>query len=167
MPEARPWKPRPRPRTHEVRTAARALIIRDGRLLAVSMRNAKGRFYILPGGGQHAGETLQQTLLRECREEIGCHVIVRDLLYLREYIGKNHNFSPHHRAFHQLEVVFRCELPPECDPCNGPNRDNMQEGVAWLELDKIDSYPFFPKAIKHCFTGDGIRVDPLYMGDIN
>jgi hypothetical protein len=35
-----------------VRTAARAVVVRDGRLLAITMRDNEGDFYILPGGGQ-------------------------------------------------------------------------------------------------------------------
>ena len=75
-----------------IRTAARALIILNQQLLAIKMRDASGVFYILPGGGQRHGETLQEGLVRECREEIGTTVEVGELLYVREYIGKNHEF---------------------------------------------------------------------------
>ena len=34
-----------------------------------------------------------QALQRECREEINCQVEVGDILYIREYIGRNHEFS--------------------------------------------------------------------------
>ncbi len=154
-------------RTHNVRTAARALIIRDGRLLAIAMRNHNGRFYILPGGGQCAGETLPQTILRECREELGCLVIVRRLLFVREYIGKNHRFSPDHHSFHQLEAVFRCELAEGDEVLLQRQHDAMQEGVHWLELDRLDEYPFFPKHIKAFFRDGDIEVDSTYLGDIN
>ena len=57
-----------------IRTAARALIILEGKLLAIKMRDQSGVFYILPGGGQNHGETLRQGLQRECLEEIGTDV---------------------------------------------------------------------------------------------
>ena len=35
-----------------IRTSAKALVIRNGRMLAVKVRDEFGAFYILPGGGQ-------------------------------------------------------------------------------------------------------------------
>ena len=75
------------------------------------MRDRSGIFYLLPGGGQNHGETLKEGLQRECLEEIGTEVEIGELLYVREYIGKNHQFRNAHRAFHQVENVFRCTLP--------------------------------------------------------
>lgn len=40
-----------------MRNAAKALIIRDGCLLALTMRFEDGVFFILPGGSQEPGET--------------------------------------------------------------------------------------------------------------
>ena len=70
-----------------IRTASRALIIKDCKLLTIQMRDSSGIFYILPGGGQQHGETLKESLVRECKEEIGALVTVGELLYIREYIG--------------------------------------------------------------------------------
>ena len=118
-----------------IRTAARALIILQGKLLAIKMRDHSGIFYILPGGGQHHGETLVQGLQRECLEEIGTDVEVGELLYVREYIGKNHQFSKDHRSFHQLESVFRCSLPNPNGIGPGTEQDKKQIGVEWVPLD--------------------------------
>ena len=41
-----------------MRTSAKTVVIRDGKLLAVRLRDEDGEFYILPGGGQNAGELL-------------------------------------------------------------------------------------------------------------
>src|SRR4051812_20953461 len=38
-----------------IRTAARALIVRDGKILTVVLRDREGDFYVLPGGGQAHG----------------------------------------------------------------------------------------------------------------
>jgi ADP-ribose pyrophosphatase YjhB (NUDIX family) len=150
-----------------VRTAARAVVVRDGRLLAITMRDPEGHFYILPGGGQRHGETLADTLRRETREEIGVTLEPGPVLYVREYIGKNHTFAQAHRHFHQVEVVFRCTLPAGADPQAGAGRDNRQVGVAWLDLAKFGEYRFFPAFLKQCVRANDLVVEKMYWGDLN
>lgn len=150
-----------------IRTAARALIILQGKLLAIKMRDHSGIFYILPGGGQHHGETLVQGLERECLEEIGTDVEVGELLYVREYIGKNHQFSKDHRSFHQLESVFRCSLPNPNGIGPGTEHDKKQIGVEWVALDELHKHRLLPEAIKPFFTKEGFEPSSNYLGDVN
>lgn len=160
------------PLMKHIRTAARAVIIDGNRLLVIAMRNENGPFYILPGGGQLHGETLHETLRREGREELGADIEPGPLLYVREYRGCNHTFARAHRHFHQLEVVFQARLsdPASLDinaPC-GPQKDNRQEGLAWLELDALDDVDFFPAHLKTFIRNGQLVIDPpAYLGDIN
>jgi ADP-ribose pyrophosphatase YjhB (NUDIX family) len=150
-----------------IRTAARALVIREGKLLAIKMRDKTGIFYILPGGGQRHGETLQEGLVRECREEIGTEVEVGDLLYVREYIGRNHEFRRAHHAFHQVENVFRCTLPDPDGIGPGSEHDKKQIGVAWIPLADLAQTRLLPEVIKPYFTSDGFEIGTTYLGDVN
>ena len=150
-----------------IRNAARAIIIHEGRLVTVKMRDRAGPFYILPGGGQNPGETLPVTLKRECLEEIGVEVTVRELLYVREYIGKNHDFRHRHANFHQLESVFRCTIADPAKVCLGCGQDHRQIDVAWIELGHLPNIRFFPKAIIPFFRDGDIHVPRNYLGDVN
>jgi len=156
-----------RPAPPTVRTAARAVVVRDGRLLAIAMRDREGDFYILPGGGQRHGETLADTLRRETREEIGVALEPGPVLYVREYIGRNHGFADEHRHFHQVEIVFRCEAPAGAELSGGEDKDRRQVGVAWLELAKFADYRFFPSFLKKCVKQGDLVVEPVYWGDLN
>ena len=52
-----------------MRKAARAIIIKDGKIV-ITHRNKFGmEYYILPGGGVDLGETIEQALYRELSEE--------------------------------------------------------------------------------------------------
>lgn len=150
-----------------IRTAARALIIRERKLLAIKMRDKTGVFYILPGGGQRHGETLREGLKRECLEEIGTEVDVGELLYVREYIGKNHEFHKTHFAFHQVENVFRCSLPNPEGIGPGSEHDKKQVGVEWIPLEELQTRRFLPEVIKPFFTEDGFDAGTNYLGDVN
>ena len=151
-----------------VRSAARALIIRNGELLAIRMQRVPDEvFYILPGGGQKHGETLLDTLQRECREEIGTPVEAGEIAYVREYIGRHHHLRKLHKDFHQLEVVFHCELPAGVEPRPGPDHDKHQIGIEWLPLARLKEIEFYPEVLKTLVENGQVSARRLYLGDIN
>jgi len=155
------------PAIRQIRSAARAVVICNGALLATKMRDKKGVYYILPGGGQLPGETLESAVKRECLEEVGLKVQVERLLYVREYIGKNHTFSKRHSAFHQIEHVFLCKVDDPSKACPGSETDNHQVGVSWLSLDALPNIRFYPEAIKKYFAGESVDFPEIYLGDCN
>jgi len=150
-----------------VRTAARAVILQDEGLLTIKMKDNRGVFYILPGGGPQPGETLAAALKRECMEELGAEVRILGFVYIREYIGKHHHFARVHSAFHQLEVVFRCELANPIRRGAGSELDKKQIGWEWLRIDSLHALPFYPRAILPYFRDGGFFPPAPYLGDIN
>lgn len=150
-----------------IRTAARAIIIQDKQLLAIKMRDRNGEFYLLPGGGQKHGETLKDCLIRECYEEIGAQISVHHLLYMREYIGKNHQFRNSHASFHQVETVFRCELLQPDTSFTTIEKDKKQVGIEWLPLNNLQQYALLPSTIKAYFTNEDFKPPQTYLGDTN
>ena len=51
------------------RPSVRGIIIKDGKI--AMMHSIKYNYYKLPGGGIEAGESYEETLIREVREESG------------------------------------------------------------------------------------------------
>lgn len=151
-----------------VRSAARAVILHEGQLLTIRMEDRRGRFHVLPGGGQRHGETLHEALRRECREELGAEIVIGPLLYVREYIGKNHSFADRHRFFHQIESLFRCGLADPAAPLRRREGDRAQTGIDWIALDELEARNFHPKAcIERLREDGGERPANPYLGDCN
>lgn len=56
----------------ELVVSARAILVRDRLVLA--FESGTGSTHVIPGGRRQPGESLEQTLVREVREETGCVV---------------------------------------------------------------------------------------------
>ena len=130
-----------------IRVAAKAIIVREGRLLVTKNLDAQGEWYLLPGGGQEPGEALPETVRRECREEVGADVEVGDLRFVRDYIGRHHEFPTEDGEVHALELMFACTLLPGEEPRTGALPDSAQVGVAWLDLADLERHRLYPQAL--------------------
>ena len=145
-------------RARRVRTSAKALVIKDGHMLAIKLRDADGVFYIMPGGGQHAGELLPDAVEREVAEEAGIRVKAGDAVLVIE----GAEGEPDHR----VDIVFRCEYIGPCDA--EAQYDWNQIGTEWLPLDTLNRAPLYPsklrRAIMNLAQGKG---NPVYLGNEN
>lgn len=61
----------------EDRLTGKAVVFDQARNVAL-IGNSVNTFYLLPGGGIEDDETIEEGIVRECLEEIGCGVILRD-----------------------------------------------------------------------------------------
>ena len=158
----------PHPRSgqsHDPRSAW--VIIRQGSLLTIERQDRWGAYYVLPGGGQNPGEDLHQTLRRECLEEVGLEVIPGDLLFVRDYIGRNHEFASEDSKAHQLELMFACQIKEGAVAATGPSPDIGQTAVRWLPIETLEKYPLYPKALIPCLQYLNENHHPVYLGDVN
>jgi 8-oxo-dGTP diphosphatase len=150
--------------TPRVRLSVKAIIVREGRLLVLRCRDDGGVWYALPGGGQEAGETLEQALRRECFEEIGCEVRMGALRFVRDYISNNHEFAATDPDAHQVELMFECQL--ESEPSLPSRPDSMQEGFEWLEVSGLPGCRLYPRVLERALSSDDAD-GVIYLGDVN
>jgi ADP-ribose pyrophosphatase YjhB (NUDIX family) len=149
-----------------IRNSAKAIIIEDGRLLAIKLTDEDGYWYSLPGG-QEPGEPLEAALRRECLEEINCEIEIGDLRFVRAYIGKNHEFAQTEGNAHQIDLMFMCRLAAGAQPRHGTIPDTAQVGIEWLDLDRLDSYRLYPLRLRTLIARHEDPAVPVYLGEIN
>lgn len=92
-----------------VRPSVRGIILRDGKVAMV--HSLKYDYYKFPGGGIEAGESLEEALMREVKEEAGLRVIAGSV---REY-GLVRRVQKSDRAgyFVQDNYYFLCDTHKE------------------------------------------------------
>lgn len=86
------------------RLAARAVIVRDARLLLVNAYpGQKSDLWCAPGGGAEMHSSLPDNLAREVHEETGLSITVGAPCLINEFHDPD-------RDFHQLDIFFRCMI---------------------------------------------------------
>ncbi len=149
-----------------IRNSMKAIIIENDKILLTKNQDTDGIFYLCPGGGQEHGETFHTALKRECIEEIGYSVTIGELLFIREYIGKNHEHAASDGHVHPVEFYFLCH---SIDQTQSPtNPDCYQIGVEWVPIEHLLEYRIYPKELipylQQFATG---KKSTIYLGDIN
>lgn len=103
----------PREKAHSIaepgQTGAKLALFLGNRLLVIQRDDIPTIPYPglwdLPGGGREAGESPQDCVLRETREEVGLMLAPSDLSWKRQY-GPNWFFAAHLPAALMSQIVF-------------------------------------------------------------
>lgn len=124
------------------RLAARAVILREGRLLVVNAYPGRqSDLWCAPGGGVERGASLPDTLQREILEETGLSVAVGAPCLINE-------FHDPQSGFHQVDIYFHASIiagrpdPAWRDPAGVVNRHRfVTEAELRVLRFKPDSLP--------------------------
>lgn len=140
-----------------IRNSAKALIIKDGKMLAIRINDGHEEWFIMPGGGQESGEQLSEAVCREVAEELGLEVEPKELVFVVEGVQGE--------SFHRVDLVFLCEYirPIENAQLHG---DTNQTGVEWLDIKTLNTSKLYPsklrRQIMNLVEGKPYRV---YLGN--
>ncbi|MGW3928673.1 NUDIX domain-containing protein [Streptomyces microflavus] len=151
-----------------IRNSAKAVVLHAGRVLVQRASWEGNDCFFLPGGGQIPGEPLEATARREVHEETGLTVRVVRLLWVREYIGANHENAITEAATHRVEMIFQCEPLGEPGPLGGHAEDALQTGLEWVELEKVPGLNLLPHALRQPIAALAEAApETSYLGDVS
>lgn len=121
------------------RPSVYGVIIQNGKVLLVPQWDG----YDFPGGGVEKGETLQEALLREVKEETGLIVKKDRIIACEQDFYKDHRFADTY--YHSILIYFLCTNPQGEISVDG--FDKLEKEYArkaeWISVDKIHTLKFY------------------------
>ena len=120
------------------------VVVEDGdRLLLLNQDTEAERSWSLPGGKIDPGETAEQALVRELREETGAEVEVGRLLYVCDVVGAG-----------VLHLTFECRRTGGQLGAVAPSLDSSPiRAVEFVEFEKLTERGFGEKFVDLCRSG--------------
>ena len=132
---------------------AAGLLVRDGKVLL--QRDKGGSEYALPGGHIRMGETTEEALIREYKEETGADILCERMLWTEECFWERQGRKAHNLTFYYLISLKDINALPDCGAFL-PQKDNPEVVVGWMpvaDIQNITLYPEFLKSEIGCLDG--------------
>lgn len=140
-----------------------AAIISGAKILILRCRRRHDgeEFLLLPGGGREVGESEEECVIREVREEVGIEIEVRNLIYEIDAIPPDGTYTKW-RTYH-CEVCYGIPTP------GGGDSWAELTAVQWLELTEPDAWSveirtdayLFPQLLRIREAVGSQALDPL------
>lgn len=128
------------------------VLIHDNKLLV--QRERQGTQYALPGGHVKTGETSEQAIIREFREETGAEVVCQRMLWVDESFWRWNGRDAHTIAFYyQLSFKDSSQPPDIVKESMASQKDSTDILLTWVPLEEVkylDMYPPFIQASIGC-----------------
>lgn len=123
------------------------MIIHDNKILA--MHDERSPYYYLPGGRVQLGETVEDAVLREIREELEIGAaIVRPLWFNQGFFTEEVSGE----QFHEICIYFLMDISHTDLLSKGKqfvlNENNHRHTFEWLEFDRLKDEYFYPIFLK-------------------
>ena len=113
------------------------LLLHNNRLLV----QRSGNEYALPGGHLRFGETMEETLIREYREETGAEIVCDRLLWTEENFWRWGDKPAHNIGFYYLIHLADDQAIPDGFR---PMGDNPGVEIGWVALDELPDLRLYP-----------------------
>jgi ADP-ribose pyrophosphatase YjhB (NUDIX family) len=146
--------PKPMPR---IRVAA--IIVREDAILLARHKKDNRTYWVLPGGGVHYGETLEQALVREMNEEACLDIRVGDLVLVNDSIPPDEH--RHIVNLHFIAEIVRGEITVS-------SGDKRLIDVRFMPVNRLSRLTLYPDIRKQLLQGitHGFAHVPQYLRNL-
>ena len=101
------------------------------------------------------------------QEELNIEVKPLRLLFVRDYIAKNHYMTLDLPCFHLAELMFECQVSDFSPLEPGSEPDNPAQRIKWLNIDTLADSDFYLKTIIPYLKKLKDIKETIILGDIN
>lgn len=126
------------------RVNVRAIIYKDGKLLAVKHKHGEdiSHYYAVPGGGLDPHESLVDGLARELREETGINAVIGNLLFIQQFPSARAGYAE------ELEFFFTVKNPDDFTNIDLETTSHGAEELAVCEFVDPASVTLYPEFLQ-------------------
>jgi 8-oxo-dGTP pyrophosphatase MutT (NUDIX family) len=142
-----------------IRVRAGVIIVKDESVALIQRVNARGTYYIFPGGGIEAGESIEEAAVREAWEELGVRVRLAGLLAFVEFGYSHHHYYRAHIKSGTFGSGTGAELSSEAGTLAGTYTP------MWLPLARLYEYNVRPIELAEALQDGSLfaRSSPLHI----
>lgn len=119
------------------------VLLKENKILLQKIKDRNE--YALLGGQLRFGETLEETLMREYKEEIGAKIVCRRLFWTEENFWSWKGKDTHNLNYYFLIDLYEGEVAAETFI---QMNDNKNVEFGWVALDDLDNKKIFSQFLK-------------------
>lgn len=134
------------------------ILILNGNILLIRRAHNGREYFTFPGGGVEVGETVEEAVIRELREETSISVSVKRLLYHHDLIGDGDHFF--------YECVYLSGNPV----LGGEELEETKRGdihePQWVSLSSLPAITLYPLEVRDWILEDsknGFQQEPRVL----
>ena len=124
---------------------AAGILIKNNKIAV--QRDKNGSEYAIPGGHVKIGETTEEALVREYKEETGADVKCERLLWTEECFWEWNGKRAHNICFYYLINLCEGAVIPDKDEFL-PHKDNSNVVLGWMPVEEIQKVTIYPEFLK-------------------
>jgi len=130
---------------NKVRVRACGLLIEEDSLLLVELYSPVSNelIWTAPGGGVEFGESLEETVTREFKEETGIKVKTLKLIHINELINGDFHAIEFYYLVEKISGTLKLGVDPEYK-----SGEQILKNIAYLKKEEIQKLNVSPKYLK-------------------